>query len=133
MLKYIVGDEKLAESPWPEISFNYLGEFDEFSNFAHFSVRPKSPGKMVSPQRKRVGLLDISAMIFNHRLRLSITYDKTRFKKASIQDMMDNFYEELHRLIDHCTGRTEKEKTPGDFSYSDLSINEFGSILEELE
>lgn len=133
ILRYIVRDEGLSGGTRPDICFNYLGQFDEVAETNWFSLESMSPGQTVSPSHKRVHALDINAMVLNKQLNLFLTYDGTRFQESAMQKLLENYFAQLRNLLKHCQSRTEQEKTPGDFSYSNLSIEEFGSILNELK
>ncbi len=133
LLRYLAEDDEISALPQSEISFNYLGQFDEDADTKWFSFAEESPGQMVSSSQKRPHALDINGMVLKKQLNLAITYDGTRFLKATIQRFLENYCGALRELIEHCQNRKEKEKTPGDFSYSDLTLGEFGDILEELK
>jgi amino acid adenylation domain-containing protein/non-ribosomal peptide synthase protein (TIGR01720 family) len=133
ILRYIVRDESLSRGSRPDICFNYLGQFDEVAETNWFSLESMSPGQTVSPSHKRVHALDINAMVLNKQLNLFLTYDGTRFQVSAMQKLLEFYSAELRNLLKHCQKQTEQEKTPGDFSYSNLSIEAFGSILNELK
>ncbi len=75
----------------------------------------------------------LQVVVLKEQLDLSITFEGTRFQKTSIRSLMDDYYRVLRKLCEHCRGRKEREMTPGDFSYSKFSMEDFGNILEELE
>ncbi len=132
ILRYIAGDKELSRSQWPEICFNYLGQFDEATEAERFSVSAKSPGQTTAPNQKQLHALDINGIIIKKQLSLSVDYDSTRFLESTVLRFLGNFRQALLKLCEHCRNRKEEEKTPGDFIYSDISTEEFGNILEEL-
>ena len=129
ILRHMTADGTLNRGAWPEISFNYLGQFDEDAESEWFSRASESPGEMVSSSWRRRHALDVGGMVLRGRLRLSVTYDGTRFRESKVSGFLEKYHHALQDLIRHCLDREEEEKTPADFGYGDFSLSEYERFL----
>ena len=136
ILRYMAPELKRSALPTPappEISFNYLGHFEDTKGPQMFTFADESSGEANSPNLTRYHALDISGIIARRRLRLSVTFNAALHRQKSIESLLWNFKEELLTIIEHCWKKKDSEKTPGDFTYSDISMEEYESILENLQ
>ncbi|MFH1537854.1 MAG: amino acid adenylation domain-containing protein, partial [bacterium] len=131
VLRHIECDKELARSEWPEIVFNYLGQFDEDVKSEWFSLANEPHGEPVSPDHRRAQAVEINAMAVGGRMRVGMSFDGKRFGEETIRKIAEDYRRALVGLIEHCRGRTEREMTPGDFSRCELSLDEYESLLSE--
>ncbi|KIO56928.1 Long-chain-fatty-acid--CoA ligase [Bacillus subtilis] len=117
----------------PEISFNYLGQFDSEVKTDFFEPSAFDMGRQVSGESEALYALSFSGMIRNGRFVLSCSYNEKEFERATIEERMERFKENLLMLIRHCTEKEDKEFTPSDFSAEDLEMDEMGDIFDMLE
>ncbi|MCP5047335.1 MAG: non-ribosomal peptide synthetase, partial [bacterium] len=96
------------------ISFNYLGQFDADVSTKSFNVMHSSLEPAKELQWTREHELDVSGMVLDNRLTMSIRYNGKRFKQQTIQSLSDAFEHQLLRIVSHCLSREEPEKTPAD-------------------
>ncbi|MCP4397917.1 MAG: amino acid adenylation domain-containing protein [bacterium] len=129
ILRHLVEDEDLAHDSWPEISYNYLGQFDGHNDSGWFTVASEAPGETISPFYKRQHALDVIGMVLEGKLCLSIKYDSTRFREATIHKLLDKYRLKLQQLCAYCLGKQTHEKTPADFGYSDFDLNGYEAFL----
>jgi amino acid adenylation domain-containing protein/non-ribosomal peptide synthase protein (TIGR01720 family) len=125
ILKYLTAEENKKELDFglnPQISFNYLGQFDEDVEQEAFAIAAESVGNIVSMERQRETDFDVSGMIANHRLGMSVTYSKKQYKEKTVKTLIDHYKTELSMIISYCANRKEREMTPSDFTYKKLSI-----------
>jgi non-ribosomal peptide synthase protein (TIGR01720 family) len=87
---------------------------------------------MQSPQAQREFELDVTGIVANKRLSMSITYNQKQFKADTIQKLMDHFESELGKLVSFCSVRQEQEVTPSDFTYKELSIDQVDALEEQF-
>ncbi|MCU0286952.1 MAG: amino acid adenylation domain-containing protein [Acidobacteria bacterium] len=114
----------------PEISFNFLGQFDsDARQMSFFTMAKESPGNMQSPYADREFQLQVSGAIAHNQLTMALTYSKNQYKTNTISRLMENFKSCLIRLINFCASRKETRRTPSDFTYKKLSLK----TLEQLE
>ncbi|MFS0553782.1 amino acid adenylation domain-containing protein [Brevibacillus sp. 179-C9.3 HS] len=114
----------------PEISFNYLGQFDSDVKSGGYSFSPLGTGQLFSPQSERVFLLDISGMIEDGKLQISFGYNSLQYKEETITRLADSYRNHLLAIIAHCLSKEEGELTPSDLGDDDLSMEELENILE---
>jgi non-ribosomal peptide synthase protein (TIGR01720 family) len=100
ILRYIARDKTLSSThPWPEISYNYLGQLDEDFETEWFSIAPESPGETCSSYQKRHHALDVSGFILNKEMYLSFTYDASCFQKETMRGVIEKYRLALLDLI----------------------------------
>ncbi|POR51579.1 non-ribosomal peptide synthase protein (TIGR01720 family)/amino acid adenylation domain-containing protein [Paraburkholderia eburnea] len=93
----------LAALPQPEISFNYLGRFDQtFGAHSRFGFAKESAGRSTrasdsDPDR----ILDINGLIAGDRLTLTWTWSERQLDSAIASQLVDAFDQTMAALIDH--------------------------------
>ncbi|WP_260989996.1 condensation domain-containing protein, partial [Paenibacillus xylanexedens] len=117
----------------PEISFNYLGQWDREMNAGTMSMSGFPTGFQVSPQSERPHALDIVGSVMDGKLTLSVTYDEQEYRDSTMQGLLDNYKEQLLSIIEHCMQQNETELTPSDVSIEPLSLDMFEKLLTQLE
>ena len=132
ILKYLLKREDLRSLDNPQIVFNYLGqvedhssEADEASAYQYYN----GLGQNESMENEAKYPVEITAVVQNGELQIGCSYDQQRFKPSTIEHWMESYQISLENLIAFCTAKEERELTPSDFDYKDLSIDD----LEELE
>ncbi len=141
LLRYLTPPQKKEGVSFtfsPEISFNYLGEFDSNSNSSNdnddtvFTFSRMKTGDAVNPDMEIVQSLDINGMVINDVLEFSFTYNKREYRSDNIWKLANCFKTNLIRIIAHCTGKKEEELTPSDVGDEELSLEEFNDIQEMI-
>jgi non-ribosomal peptide synthase protein (TIGR01720 family) len=131
ILKYLTAEEKkegLQFKLKPQICFNYFGQFAADIEQVSFGVTRDSTGNLHSMEEQREYELDISGMISDKRLVMSIGYSRKRYKKETMETLLKYYEEECRRIISYCSSRVKKQLTPSDFTYKELSIEDIGAI-----
>ncbi|WP_260984897.1 condensation domain-containing protein, partial [Paenibacillus xylanexedens] len=92
-LKYLTPVEKsgIGSTLLPEISFNYLGQWDREMNAGAMSMSGFPTGFQVSPQSERPHALDIVGSVMDGKLMLSVTYDEQEYRDSTMQGLLDNY------------------------------------------
>lgn len=116
----------------PEISFNYLGQFDNNFNTDLFELSELNKGDEVNPYLQREAILEFSCMIVNGKLEINICYNHNHFKLDTVKHLLNRYKENLYELIQHCSLKEENELTASDFSDSELDMEEVNAFFEEL-
>jgi iturin family lipopeptide synthetase C len=132
IIRYLTPDEQKHGINFilePEISFNYLGQFDEDTSQGIIEISPLNSGKNVSPQAQRPHAININGILNNGQLHMSFTYDIKEFQRHRIEILSSCYQSKLEEIIEYCCSRQEQELSPGDLDYSELTIEE----LEELK
>ncbi|HEY2362183.1 MAG TPA: MupA/Atu3671 family FMN-dependent luciferase-like monooxygenase [Candidatus Angelobacter sp.] len=121
---------KLKAMPQPSVRFNYLGQFDQplKSNAVFTPVREHvAHGHDLKAQRSH--LFEITALIFEGKLHIDWGYSKMFFRAQTIENLANEFIENLRKLIDAARASESTEFTPSDFPLASLDDKH----LQELE
>ncbi|MNZ80610.1 Gramicidin S synthase 1 [compost metagenome] len=122
IIKYLFEDQWKME---PEISFNYLGQFDKTSS-------ENLGGMEIAPENHSQYILDINGLVEEEKLKLYFTYNSYVFRSNTMQSLLDSYKEYLLAIIDHCKGKKETQRTPSDFGMKELSIDDLNDIFSAL-
>jgi amino acid adenylation domain-containing protein/non-ribosomal peptide synthase protein (TIGR01720 family) len=116
----------------PAIGFNYLGQFDSRpSTEAVFSASDEARGSDIAGHVPRTHQLDVSGAVAGGRLQLTLTYCPRRFERRTIERLGDALRSEVVAVIEHCAARSVQEKTPADFTSSDLTLDDYAHLLRQ--
>jgi len=137
LLRYLSDDEAVVDSlkavPHPEVSFNYLGQFDhELLGASLFRPAQESGRGDRSPRGRRRHLLAINGGIAGERLRLEWTYSENLHRRSTIEWLARDYLEALRVLIAHCQSPSAGGYTPSDFSLAKLDQKKLDRILEKI-
>jgi amino acid adenylation domain-containing protein/non-ribosomal peptide synthase protein (TIGR01720 family) len=125
ILKYLTAAEHKKELEFklkPRFIFNYLGRFDEDIRQLAFPIARESTGCSQDPGGRRKYEFDVSGMVVDKQLVMSVTYSKKQFRAQTVRDLSNRYQTELEQLISYCAARDERQLTPGDLTYRELSI-----------
>lgn len=101
--------EALRSLPRPEVSFNYLGQFDEVFS-GPFIPASESFEPVRSPRGRRSHLLEVTALIGQQQLRVDWTYSGAHHNRSTIERLAEAHAEALRALLDH-HGSPESERS----------------------
>jgi len=108
---------QLAPLPQAEISFNYLGQFDQtFTESALFALAKESAGTSQSPRGHRTYLLEINSLVTGGKIQFDWTYSEAVHHFSTIESLAQTFIEALKSLIHHSQASDEIAYTAADFS-----------------
>jgi non-ribosomal peptide synthase protein (TIGR01720 family) len=133
ILKYITSESNRSELEFklkPQICFNYLGQFDEVLQQKFFKISDESLGNNVSLAGERDYDLEVSGMISDGQLRISIHYNKNHYTSKTVRRLISNYEEGLREIISYCLEKKNRELTPSDFDYKELSMSEIDTIFD---
>jgi amino acid adenylation domain-containing protein/non-ribosomal peptide synthase protein (TIGR01720 family) len=89
----------LANQPTPEISFNYLGQFDQhLPGLGHHADPAEPKGHPTNPTNPRPHLLDITASTRNNQLTIRITYTPNIHHHTTITNLTQHLTKTLHHI-----------------------------------
>jgi amino acid adenylation domain-containing protein/non-ribosomal peptide synthase protein (TIGR01720 family) len=121
VLKYLANKN---DSLKPGITFNYLGDFDSSSkedpSVFQFSDKPR--GSEVAKEMERLSILDVSAILINGELNLSVNYSCMQYDEATILQLLTTFHEQLLGLIEVLSAEKNEYLTPVDLTYKQLTL-----------
>ncbi|MEK8051134.1 amino acid adenylation domain-containing protein [Ideonella sp. DXS22W] len=91
---------ELAALPAPELSFLYLGQFDQaFAGDAMFVPALEPCGAFHDPHGARPHLIEVNALITQGQLRVSWGYSRHRHHEATVRALADAFAQALRALV----------------------------------
>ena len=141
LLKHLGRDARVAEElrrrgP-SEISFNYLGQFDQtVSEESGLAGARESGGPGVSPHARLRHLLDVNGSVMGGRLELDWSYSRSLFDEETVRGLTERYLGALRRVIAHCLAAERPVYTPSDFPLARLHQEEIDGLLvggEEVE
>ena len=136
--KYLAPPEKgqgVRGNSRPSVIFNYLGQFDrDTDQLPGFSMARESSGDTDSPLEEREFDLDISCMVAGGRMSVSLRYNRRHFKRETVEALLRRYNHRLDSIAAFCLELNDKELTPSDLTYKDLSLealDEIGAMFDQ--
>jgi len=124
---------KLPPLPQAEISFNYLGQFDQvLSNSSLFELLMESAGPAQSLLGKRKHVLEINGLVTSARLQVSWTYSENMYSYRTIENLAQEFLESLRALINHCLSPEVVGYTPSDFPLAKFNQQQLNKMVTKF-
>ncbi len=139
LLRYLCEESAVRESlrtiPDSEVSFNYLGRFDQFlpGQASPYALARESHGAERSARGRRKHVLDVTASVVQGTLMVRWSYSTNLHRRQTISALASGFLEELRSLIAHCQSPDAGGYTPSDFSDVELSQEEIEELISELD
>lgn len=106
------------------VRFNYLGLFDTDEKTSVSAEISKGHNELLNSGYE----LDISAFISNEQLHVKIAYDKEKFSENATSCILDNYLNDLLRLIEYC--ETNDQVSGASRGYKELSIEDINSLFD---
>jgi non-ribosomal peptide synthase protein (TIGR01720 family) len=117
--------------PRAEVSFNYLGRFDQVlpaSSF--FTPANESTGPIHASSGRRTHLIEINALVTADQLQVDWTYSEYLHHRNTVARLAQAYLDALTDLINH--GRKAKGPLPTDFSLVKLDEEKLGKLAQIL-
>ncbi|HEL8554045.1 TPA: amino acid adenylation domain-containing protein, partial [Legionella pneumophila] len=122
--------EALKQYDEPGLVFNYMGQFaaSQSHELFEFSVEPR--GTLLSPKERKWPLLVVDATVMNERLVMEFNYDSFAFRKDTVKQFADYFYETIHLFIKNHNEVTEQQwLSPADLPLISLSQAQIDKLI----
>ncbi|MCB2354693.1 non-ribosomal peptide synthetase [Clostridium estertheticum] len=133
VLRYLTSIESKKQLSFciePEISFNYLGQFNQEAQSNDIRIRPIVDQSGMGENTERNYLLDVVGYIYNNELTIRFIYNRHAYKRDNAIKLAECYKSKLLEIIEHCMGKEETEITPGDLEYKKLTIEELDDITD---
>ncbi|WP_210639699.1 non-ribosomal peptide synthase/polyketide synthase [Pseudomonas sp. Tri1] len=131
-----LGDERARHTlqglAKPQLTFNYLGQFDgsfDAADDALFVPTTERGGEEVNLQGPLGSPLALDGQVFGGELDLSWTFSADLFNAATIQRLADDYVQELTALIAHCCDHHSGGVTPSDFPLARLTQAQLDTLV----
>ncbi|BAZ09548.1 amino acid adenylation domain-containing protein [Calothrix sp. NIES-4071] len=122
---------KLEMLPQAEVSFNYLGQFDQVLEASDVLVVKEFKAEQ-SLLNRRSHLLGVSGLIRASKLEMTWAYSEKVHKRDTIERIASGFIEALKTLIVHCQSQESQGYTPSDFSAAKLNQKQLDKFLSKI-
>ncbi len=134
IIKYFSKKVSRSDLPHlPEISFNYLGQFNQnVGKQGDFKIAKENKGYERAVNNLRPFAIDIVGSVFEGKLQMSWIYSRNIHSKEDIIGFSELYKDELIKIIETIKS-DEGGYTPSDFQDVDLDEEELGSIFSELD
>lgn len=109
ILRYLA-KHRLFLKDKPEISFNYLGQFDETFNQTDFQLSTLDPGSMTSKRNRRLFPITLTGQIYNGELTFYIDYNRRYYTEDTISRFLNCYRSALLKVIEHCRLQYQEKK-----------------------
>ena len=125
LLRHMGGDAeaaaRLREASRPEVSFNYLGQFDHvLSEETAFAAAGESSGASLGGEEQRWHLLDVSGSVEGGRLKMEWAYNPEAHRPETIERLAQRYMDSLREITAHCQTPGAGGYTPSDFPLARL-------------
>ncbi|RMQ90948.1 hypothetical protein ALP97_04614 [Pseudomonas salomonii] len=132
VLRYLADDQckqAMAALPTAQITFNYLGQFDQsFGADALFHPLDESAGLAHDPDAPLPNELSVDSQVYGGELLLRWTFSRERHDPQTIRELADAYLSELQSLIAHCLNDEAGGLTPSDFPLAHLTQSQLDSL-----
>lgn len=134
LLRYLRADdavrERLGKLPQADVSFNYLGQFDQSLRENSFLISAReAPGLARSPRGIRRHLLEINGSVAGGCLSLMWTFGGNLYEPATVERLAGNYLKVLKAIIADCAPGKPRGFTPSDFPLARLDQNEIDWLV----
>ena len=127
------GGGREAAARESEISFNYLGQFDQVMGDEAGMMKGavESSGKGQSEGARREQKLEISSTVVGGRLQVGWSYRKPEYERATMEMLAEQYMKQLVAIVEHCRGGAGAW-TPSDFPLAQLDQRDLDKVFEQL-
>lgn len=134
--KYLSKDEEVKKEfedlMKAQVSFNYLGQFDQVLSASGVLGEVKEWKTERSLVGNRSHLLEISGLIRSQKLEMQFVYSEKVHQRETIEKLANGFMSVLKSLILHCQSCKDKGYTPSDFSAAQVSQEQLDKFLSKI-
>ncbi len=134
VLRYLAAEPiaaQLRALPAPELSFNYLGQFDQVLAGDGFGLAEPSSDPANGLWSPRY-LIEVQGGVVGGQLRMAWKYSPAHYRRATIARLAGQFGAALRALIAHCQSAEAGGYTPADFPMANLNQQALDTILAQV-
>ncbi|OPZ86371.1 MAG: Gramicidin S synthase 1 [Firmicutes bacterium ADurb.Bin419] len=104
--RYINGNEAL-NALRPEISFNYLGQFDNKDSGKNNLLMPCNEdfGASINQNNRHDYLMDFNGMVANGKLQFIVGYNKNHIDEDKVEKTVQNYKKVLVDIVNYCKNK----------------------------
>lgn len=132
ILKYL-SDHDLEEAMEPEISFNYLGQFDHVISGESFTLSEIDAGEPISRDSIALYPLDFVGFVLNGEFNLTLNYCSEEFDDETTEQLLQDYMDNIKLIISHCVSKENVELTVSDLTDEEISLQELQPYQEVID
>ncbi|HSL53916.1 MAG TPA: condensation domain-containing protein, partial [Pyrinomonadaceae bacterium] len=140
VLRYLSADKEvrrqLAAQPQAEISFNYLGRYEqatsEMAEAGVFHAATERPGPLRAGAADRLYKLQLVCSVVGGELQINWEYSSEIHHAETVTQLAAEYVAELERLIRHCQSPNAGGFTPSDFPDAELTPAQLDELIASL-
>ncbi|MGG0815881.1 non-ribosomal peptide synthase/polyketide synthase [Paenibacillus alvei] len=136
LLRWLREDEELREQldaiPEAEVSFNYLGQFDQITSPTGWLGAAEESVGLVHGEGARQHLLDIVGVVTGGCLRLTWAYSSNYHRRDTIERLAEDYMLALREIIAGCKEAGQADYTPSDFKRTKLNQKTLDAIMAQV-
>ncbi|WP_198161167.1 condensation domain-containing protein, partial [Anabaena sp. CA = ATCC 33047] len=136
LLRYLGREEviqKISALAKAEVSFNYLGQFNQLSdNSQLLTPATEAIGSEQSLLARRSYLLEIDGLVINNRLQIDWTYSQNVHRQSTVENLAQGFINTLKSLLNRSQSPDMGSYTPSDFAAAKIGEKDFNKLLNKL-
>jgi non-ribosomal peptide synthase protein (TIGR01720 family) len=137
LLRYLSQDWSialaLAAAPKAEVTFNYLGQFDQvLEKDSLFGPARESSGASRSATGLRPYLIEINASVSGGVLQASWTYSENVYSRTTVERLAGAFIDALRSLIELCETPDAVSFAPGDFPLLNFDQRQLDKLISKI-
>ncbi len=117
----------------PQVSFNYLGQFDAVLKAQHlFKPAQESRGSDRGMSNPRGCIFEITAGVFDGCLQVRWSFSRNLHRRITVEALAGNMLTAVREIIQHCTSRQAGSYTPSDFQMAGLDQHRLDKLLTRM-
>ncbi|NJM72574.1 MAG: SDR family oxidoreductase [Scytonema sp. RU_4_4] len=137
LLRYISSNQEIKSElksfPQPQVSFKYLGNFDQLlSQSSLFNLTQQHLKLNQSSSANRFYLLETNGVIVQEQLQLNWIYSTEVHHRETIETLSSNYIKALQNIIAHCQSLEGQKFTSSDFPRANLSQKNLDKLLAKI-
>lgn len=137
LIRYTSGNQdiqlELKSFPQPQVSFKYLGNFDQLiSQSSLFNLTQQHLKLNQNSSVNRFYLLEINGVVIQEHLQLNLIYSKEVHRRETIEMLASNYIGALQNIITHCQSVEGEKFTTSDFPRANLSQRNLDKLLAKI-
>jgi amino acid adenylation domain-containing protein/non-ribosomal peptide synthase protein (TIGR01720 family) len=126
--------EKLRSAARPEVSFNYMGQFDQVLHDSQlFATTLYETRSARSPVARRGHLLEINSGVIGGELHVVWTYSERLHQRSTVERLADAFRAALRSIAAHCLTPEAEDYSLSDFPLAELNEQELSKLSRLLD
>ncbi|HEY6392851.1 MAG TPA: amino acid adenylation domain-containing protein [Bryobacteraceae bacterium] len=119
----------LERAPEPEVSFNYLGQFDRMlSSSPHLRHSEIDPGPVRAPDALRPHLIELNCGVQGDRFHYAWEFSENLHARSTIEELSTQFRNELQQIAAACDSPALSGWTSADFPLAGLDGSELATV-----